>query len=107
MELDEERFELRRQGQPVRLEPRALDVLFYLVRNRERVVPKDELIEKVWGVKFVSESALHHSIRKVREVLAEGTDQEVIRTVHGRGFRFVAPLDAPAPSGPTAVLQGT
>ena len=49
MELDEERFELRRQGQPVRLEPRALDVLFYLVRNRERVVSKEELIEKVWA----------------------------------------------------------
>jgi len=100
MELDEERFELRRQGQPVRLEPRALDVLFYLVRNRERVVSKEELIEKVWGVKFVSESALHHSVRKVREALGETTDQEVIRTVHGRGFRFVAPLDAAVPAAP-------
>ncbi|HSB36500.1 MAG TPA: winged helix-turn-helix domain-containing protein [Thermoanaerobaculia bacterium] len=98
MELDEERFELRRAGQPVRLEPRALDVLFFLVRNRDRVVSKEELIEKVWDVKFVSESALHHSIRKVREAIAEATDQEVIHTVHGRGFRFVAPLDgAPAP----------
>ena len=100
MELDEERFELRRQGQPVRLEPRALDVLFYLVRNRERVVSKEQLIEKVWGVKFVSESALHHSVRKVREALGETTDQEVIRTVHGRGFRFVAPLDAAVPAVP-------
>jgi Tol biopolymer transport system component/DNA-binding winged helix-turn-helix (wHTH) protein len=96
MELDEERFELRRAGQSVRLEPRALDVLFFLVRNRDRVVPKEELIEKVWDVKIVSESALHHSIRKVREALAEATDQEVIRTVHGRGFRFVAPLDVAA-----------
>jgi Tol biopolymer transport system component/DNA-binding winged helix-turn-helix (wHTH) protein len=97
-ELDEERFELRRDGQPLKLEPRVLDTLFYLVRHRDRVVPKDELIEKVWGVKFVSESALHHSIRKAREVLAEGTDQEVIRTVHGRGFRFVAPLEEEAPA---------
>lgn len=101
MELDEERFELRRAGQPVRLEPRALDVLFFLVRNRDRVVPKEELIEKVWDVKFVSESALHHSIRKVREAIAEVTDQEVIRTVHGRGFRFVAPLDGAAPTLPS------
>ncbi|MCM3877374.1 MAG: winged helix-turn-helix domain-containing protein [Thermoanaerobaculia bacterium] len=100
MELDEERFELRRAGQPVRLEPRALDVLFFLVRNRDRVVPKEELIEKVWDVKFVSESALHHSIRKVREAIAEATDQEVIRTVHGRGFRFVAPLDGGAAAPP-------
>ncbi len=100
MELDEERFELYRAGQPVRLEPRALDVLFYLVRNRDRVVPKEELIEKVWDVKVVSESALHHSIRKVREAIAEATDQEVIRTVHGRGFRFVAPLDGAATALP-------
>ncbi|MGE5346782.1 MAG: winged helix-turn-helix domain-containing protein [Acidithiobacillales bacterium] len=101
-ELDEDRFELRRNGQPVKLEPRALDTLLYLVRNRDRVVPKDELIEKVWGVKVVSESALHHSIRKAREVLAEGTAQEVIRTVHGRGFRFVAPLEAETTEPPTA-----
>jgi Tol biopolymer transport system component/DNA-binding winged helix-turn-helix (wHTH) protein len=104
-ELDEERFELRRNGQPVKLEPRALDTLVYLIRNRDRVVPKDELIEKVWGVKVVSESALHHSIRKAREVLAEGTDQEVIRTVHGRGFRFVAPLEAVS-AGPRPIGSG-
>jgi Tol biopolymer transport system component/DNA-binding winged helix-turn-helix (wHTH) protein len=103
-ELDEDLFELRRDGRPIKLEPRALDVLFYLVRSRDRVVPKDELIEKVWGVKFVSESALHHSIRKVREALAEGTDQEVIRTVHGRGFRFVASLDV-APAPPSAAAE--
>ncbi|MEO8055026.1 MAG: winged helix-turn-helix domain-containing protein [Acidobacteriota bacterium] len=99
-ELDEERFELRREGRALRLEPRALDVLFYLVKNRERVVPKDELIEKLWGVKFVSESALHHSISKVREALAESSNQETIRTVHGRGFRFVAALGEPVESSP-------
>lgn len=98
-ELDEERFELRRDGGSLKLEPRVLDTLVYLIHHRDRVVPKDELIEKVWGVKAVSESALHHSIRKAREALAEGTDQEVIRTVHGRGFRFVAPLEA-APAAP-------
>jgi Tol biopolymer transport system component/DNA-binding winged helix-turn-helix (wHTH) protein len=105
VELDEERFELRREGRPVRLEPRALDVLFYLVRNRDRVVPKEELIERVWGVKFVSESALHHSVRKVRDALAGFTDQEVIRTVHGRGFRFVASLDGEASLPPPATEQ--
>lgn len=103
-ELDEERFELRREGESLKLEPRVLDTLVYLVQHQDRVVPKDELIEKVWGVKAVSESALHHSIRKAREALAEGTDQEIIRTVHGRGFRFVAPLDtastAPEPVAP-------
>lgn len=111
-ELDEERFELRRNRQPVKLEPRALDTLLYLIRHRDRVVPKDELIEKVWGVKVVSESALHHSIRKAREVLAEGTDQEIIRTVHGRGFRFVAHLESdstppptPAPADPPAPAE--
>ncbi|MCE7957935.1 MAG: hypothetical protein DYH06_08370, partial [Acidobacteria bacterium ACB2] len=91
--LDEETFELRAGGRPLKLEPRALDVLLYLVRNRDRVVPKEELLEKVWGVRFVSESALFHAVKKARQAVAEATAEEVIRTVHGRGFRFVAPLE--------------
>lgn len=94
LELDEEKFELRLRGEPVRLEPRALDVLFYLARNRDRVVSKEELLEKVWGVRFVSESALFHAVKKARQAIAEATPAEVIRTVHGRGFRFVAALEA-------------
>lgn len=92
LELDEEKFELRVRDRTLKLEPRALDVLLYLVRNRDRVVPKEELLEKVWGVRFVSESALFHAVKKARQAIEEATPEEAIRTVHGRGFRFVAPI---------------
>lgn len=98
LELDEETFELRLRGEPLKLEPRALDVLLYLAKNRDRVVPKEELLEKVWGVRFVSESALFQAVKKARQAVAEATPEEVIRTVHGRGFRFVAVLE-PAGAG--------
>ena len=57
-ELDITRFELRRAGAVVHVEPQVFDVLLYLVRHRERVVSKTELLDGVWGVRFVSETAL-------------------------------------------------
>lgn len=90
-ELDTDAVELRHLGQPVALEPRVFDVLAYLVRHRDRVVPKEELLDEVWGDRFVSESALSSSIRHVRRALGDdGAAQQFIRTAHGRGYRFVA-----------------
>jgi DNA-binding winged helix-turn-helix (wHTH) protein len=57
-ELDDERFELTRHGQPVKLEPKVFDVLLYLLRHHERVVTKDELLDAVWPGVNVSESVL-------------------------------------------------
>lgn len=88
-DLDEERFELRRGDQPVKLEPRVLEVLVHLVRNRSRIVPKEELLDQVWKKTFVSESALTRCIMEARRALGD-TDRTnpIIRTVHGRGYRF-------------------
>ncbi|MEW6338197.1 MAG: winged helix-turn-helix domain-containing protein [Acidobacteriota bacterium] len=91
-ELDVARFELRRGGEPVKIEPRPLEVLLYLARHRDRVVTKVELIEQVWGVKFISESALTRCIHEARRALDDdGPEPAMIRTVHGRGYRFIAP----------------
>ena len=91
--LDEELFELRRGGATVPLEPQAFDVLVHLVRNRDRVVPKEELMDAVWGGRFVSETAVTSRIKQVRRALGDdGQAQRVVRTVHGRGYRFVAPV---------------
>ena len=57
-ELSVERIELRRGGEIIDLEPQVFDVLAYLLRHRERVVPKTELLDQIWGNRFVSESAL-------------------------------------------------
>src|SRR5215207_9927146 len=95
MELDTELYELRRAGTRVHLEPQVFDVLAYLVEHRDRVVPKVELLDNVWGNRFVSESALTSRIKAARRAMGDdGTDQRMIRTMRGRGYRFVAPLAA-------------
>lgn len=93
-ELDVDRYELRRDGAAVRIEPQVFDVLALLVRERHRVVPKGELLDAVWGDRFVSESALTSRIKAARRAIGDdGSAQRLIRTVHGRGYQFVAPTD--------------
>ena len=88
-ELDRGRYELRRDERPVPLEPQAFEVLAYLVEHRDRVVSKEELLDAVWGTRFVSESALTTRIKEARRALGDtGRDQRLIRTVIGRGYRF-------------------
>jgi pimeloyl-ACP methyl ester carboxylesterase/DNA-binding winged helix-turn-helix (wHTH) protein len=107
-ELDVDRLELRRDGAAVPMEPQTFDVLVYLVEQRDRVVPKEELMDNVWGGRFVSETAVTSRIKQARRAVGDdGQAQVVIRTHHGRGYRFVAPVSvrpgaatstAPAPS---------
>jgi predicted ATPase/pimeloyl-ACP methyl ester carboxylesterase/DNA-binding winged helix-turn-helix (wHTH) protein len=92
-ELDTERFELRRSGRAVHVEPQVFDVLRYLVDHRDRVVSKEELLDNVWGDRFVSESALTSRIKGARQVVGDtGRAQRVIATAHGRGYRFLLPV---------------
>jgi pimeloyl-ACP methyl ester carboxylesterase/DNA-binding winged helix-turn-helix (wHTH) protein len=108
-ELDLDQFELRRDGDRVAVEPQVFDVLAHLVEHRTRVVPKVELLESVWKTTFVTESALTSRIKAARQAVGDdGRSQRLIRTVHGRGYRFVAPVEVfvtpagpPAASGPT------
>lgn len=90
-ELDTDRFELRADGVVQPVEPQVFAVLVLLVENRERVVSKDELIDKVWDGRIVSESAISSRIKSARQALGDdGRAQRFIKTLHGRGFRFVA-----------------
>lgn len=92
--LDEETFELRRDGAVVAMEPQVFDVLRHLVANHHRVVERTELLDRVWGDHFVSDSALSTRIKQARQAIGDdGRSQRLIRTSHGRGFRFVAPVD--------------
>ncbi|HET9188742.1 MAG TPA: alpha/beta fold hydrolase [Acidothermaceae bacterium] len=93
--LDPVLYELRRGDRPVPLEPQAFDVLTYLVSHRDRVVSKQELMDAIWGGRFVTDAAVTSRIKQVRRALGDdGRDQRVIRTVHGRGYRFVGTLSA-------------
>ncbi len=99
---------LSRAGEPIRIEPQVFDVLVHLIEARGRVVPKEEILDQVWGDRFVSESALTTRIKSARQAVGDdGNRQAVIRTVHGRGYEFVAQVeivDAPGaePSSPRA-----
>jgi predicted ATPase len=90
-ELDEDRYELRRRGRVVKLEPRVFDVLHHLLRHRERVVSKAELLEAFWPGAAVSDSVLPRCIAAARRAVGDGqARRRVIQTLHGRGYRFVA-----------------
>ena len=90
-ELDMARFELRMEGAVQRLEPQVFILLAYLIEHRERMVPKNELFEKLWDGRVVTDSTLTSRIKSARQVLGDsGKAQQFIKTIHGKGFRFVA-----------------
>jgi len=92
-ELDLARVELRKEGQPCPLEPQVFALLAYLVENRERLVSRDEIFEKLWEGRIVTDSALASRIKSARRVLGDdGQAQRYIKTIHGQGLRFVAPV---------------
>ena len=100
-QLDLERLEFRRAGRLVPLEPQVFGVLAYLLEHRERVVSKDELLDHVWGHRFVGDAALVSRIMAARKAVGDsGREQRLIKTLHGRGYRFVGEV---TPTVPRAV----
>jgi TolB-like protein len=94
-ELDLGKAELRADGQLCPVEPQVFALLAFLVEHRERLVSRDEILEKVWDGRFVSDSALSSRVKSARRALGDdGRSQRFIRTLHGKGFRFVAEVRA-------------
>jgi TolB-like protein/Tfp pilus assembly protein PilF len=88
--FDTERRELRRDGEPRAVEPQVFDLLEYLIRNRDRVVSRDDLLAGVWNGRIVSESTLASRINAARTAIGDnGEDQRLIRTILRKGIRFV------------------
>jgi TolB-like protein len=88
--LDSDRRELARGSATIAIGPQVFDLLLHLVRNRERVVTKDDLIAAVWGGRIVSESTLTSHINAVRKAIGDtGEDQRLVRTIARKGYRFV------------------
>lgn len=103
------RRELIRGGEEVHVEPQVFDLLLYLVRSRERVVTRDDLLAAVWSGRIVSESTLNNRVSAARRAIGDdGKQQHLIRTVPRRGFRFVGGVreelaaGTPASSAPAA-----
>jgi TolB-like protein len=90
-ELDVARVELRKDGRPVALEPQVFALLAFLVEHRDRLVSREEIFEKVWDGRVVTDSALTSRIKSARKALGDdGKAQRFIKTIHGQGLRFVA-----------------
>ena len=88
--LDLRKFEVRKDERVLPAEPQVLSLLFLLVENRDRLVSKDEIVAAVWRGRAISESAISSRIKSARQLLGDdGEAQRLIRTIHGKGFRFV------------------
>lgn len=93
-ELDTAHFELRGAGERVPVEPQVFDLLVFLARNSNRTVIKEEIFSAIWGDRIVSDAALSSQIKAARRAVGDdGAKQHTIATVHGRGFRFIAPIE--------------
>jgi DNA-binding winged helix-turn-helix (wHTH) protein len=104
--LDTERRELHRGADAVSITPQVFDLLDYLVRNRERVVSKDDLISAVWNGRIVSDAALTTRLNAARNAIGDsGEKQRLIKTLPRKGFRFVGPVLEVREPGYTAVTD--
>lgn len=104
-ELDLAAAELRSDGAARNLEPQVFALLALLVENHARLVSKDELIEKVWHGRAISDAAVASRLKSARQALGDdGASQRFIKTIHRRGFRFVAEVRALKSAGPIVVV---
>jgi len=100
--LDVSRYELTRGGKPVRMERIPMDLLILLVREKGRLVGREEIIERLWGkdVHFDTDNGINTAIRKIRRALGEDPEKpQYIETVQGKGYRFKIPLDGAISNG--------
>lgn len=95
-ELDRSNFELRRDGQPVKLDRTPLELLFLLVERRGALVTHEEAVDQIWGkgVFIEAESSLYTAVRKIRKALGDDTGEpQFIQTVSRKGYRFIAKVE--------------
>jgi DNA-binding winged helix-turn-helix (wHTH) protein/TolB-like protein len=92
--LDVARRELTRAGEPVELQPRVFDLLVYLVEHRDAAVSKQQLQDAIWSGVVVTEASLTRAVMKLRQAVGDDAgSQSMIKTLHGHGYRFVAPIE--------------
>ena len=112
-ELDPGLYALRRDGSDLDIQPKVLDLLLYLIARRDRVIPKEEILEALWSGVAATDDVLSRAIHAARQAVGDdGEQQSVIQTVRRRGFRFVATVDSsdsqqPAPTRATEEARPT
>jgi TolB-like protein/Tfp pilus assembly protein PilF len=103
--FDTDRRELHRGADVVSIAPQVFDLLNYLIRNRERVVSKHDLVNAIWNGRIVSETALTTRLNAARNAIGDsGEEQRLIKTLPRKGLRFIGTVrEAPSPAGSTAL----
>lgn len=92
-ELDTDNFSLKSSGSSLAIEPQVFNLIVYLITHHNKVITRDELFEKVWSGRVVSDATLSNHINSARTLLGDdGNKQAVIKTIRGRGYQFVAAL---------------
>lgn len=100
-QVDTTAFEVRREDERLMAQPQVIELLVLLLRHQDRVVSRDEIFEQVWKGRVVSDAALSSRIKTMRRLLGDdGETQKYIRTIHGRGFRFVGDAESTDPAHP-------
>ncbi len=91
--IDCDSFQVCKRDKPKSLTPRAFDLLVYLIKQRGRVVEKQEIFEAIWKETFVTDNALMRAVMEIRHELGDDANApRYIETVHKRGYRFIAEL---------------
>ncbi len=104
--MDTSRFELHRGGEHVSVEPQVFDLLLQLIENRDRIVTRDEIIEKIWKGRIVSDAAISSRVKAARQAVGDnGKTQSLIKTIHRRGIRFVGEVRIEADSAKPAEIM--
>ncbi|MEM6941944.1 MAG: winged helix-turn-helix domain-containing protein [Pseudomonadota bacterium] len=104
--MDLSRREVRRDGAVVPIEPKAFELIAFIIDERDRMGTKQELVDTVWQGEFIADASLSTAIKTAQRALGDGEQaQRLIKTVQGQGFRFVAEVrekgSAPASARPS------
>jgi len=94
IQVDCENYRLITRGKETQVEPQVFNLIVYLLENRSKIVSRKELLNKIWNNKVVSNNTINNCIKLARGVLSDdGHKQTVIKTIHSRGYKFVASMD--------------
>lgn len=106
VDVDTDSYRLSENGEPVAVEPKVFDLIIYLLRNRDRLVTRQELFDTIWQGRVVTDTSLSNHIKSARKALGDdGKCQRVIKTIHGRGYQFIADMEELAEKAMSAVRK--
>ncbi|VAW41757.1 hypothetical protein MNBD_GAMMA01-1443 [hydrothermal vent metagenome] len=93
IEIDTEKFSLLTNGKEIAVEPQVFNLIVYLIEHKNKIVSRDEILDNIWKGRVVSDTSINNHIKSVRKVLGDdGHKQQIIKTIHSRGYQFIAEM---------------